>query len=237
MPILGSALVVRPKFDLATDYGNYYMGLAVAQARMQVRDLSGPDATKLNIDAALNEVDPILCYWLGHGNVDTYTVQNQEVYMQVCSGDEKLSGRNVILLSCSCGVYLGPDMASKGALAVHAWVVDFTWVADGPPPDPKAQGFFEAVNELWFAHNEGQLPTVAHTRSLAVWDRWIDYWVVSDDPYASLVVQHLVHNRDGMRLFGVGDTPSTPPTTEIALPIWEMPLIAGQGLLLFALIL
>jgi len=237
MPILGSALVVRPKFDTATDYGNYYMGLAVAQARMQVRDLSGPDATKLNIDAALNEVDPILCYWLGHGNVDTYTVQNQEVYMQTCHGDEKLSGRNLILLSCSCGVNLGPDMVNKGALAVHAWAVDFTWVADGPPPDPKSQGFFEAVNELWFAHNEGELPTMAHTRSLAVWDNWIDYWVTSSDPYASLVVQHLVHDRDGMRLFGAGDTPSIPPGEVIGLPMWQMPLIAGEGLLLFALIL
>jgi len=241
MPLLGNAQVARPLFDTATEYGNYYMGLAINYMRskgMQVRDLSGPDASKLNIDAALDEEDPIFCYWLGHGNANVYTCQNQEVYMQTCTHNERLIGRNLLLLSCSCGITLGPDTANKGALAVHCWAVDFTWVAQDPPEvDVYAQGFFEAVNEIAFAHAEGQLPSVAHQRSLNVWNWWVDYWFASDDPNASQVVQHLINDRDGMRLFGVGDSPSNPPGVEIGLPLWEMPLITGQGILLFTLIL
>jgi hypothetical protein len=217
------------------------MGLAINYMRsrgMYVRDLNGPDATKLNIDAALDEEDPIFCYWLGHGNSYTYTCQNQEVYMQTCNHNERLIGRNLLLLSCSCGIELGPDTASKGALAVHCWAVDFTWVAEGPPEtDVYAQGFFEAVNEIAKAHAEGQLPNVAHERSLAIWNWWIDYWFASEDPNASLVVQHMIDDRDGMRLFGIGDSPSNPPVTEIGIPMWEIPLITGQGILLFTLIL
>ena len=92
MPSLGVATVARPKFDVATDYGHYYMGLAIDYMRsrgMQVRDLDGPDATKLNIDASLDEDDPIFCYWLGHGNADTYTCQNQEIYMRTCHHNER----------------------------------------------------------------------------------------------------------------------------------------------------
>lgn len=240
MPEQGVALIARPRFDKATEYGHYYMGLAAdyLRTRMRVRDLSAAYATKLNINAALDEEDPLFCYWLGHGNADTYTCQNQEVYMQTCSGDERLIGRNVLLLSCSCGIRLGPDMANKGALAVHCWAVDFTWVAVGDPAsDHYARGFFEAVNEIAYAHAEGQLPMVAHNRSMAVWEKWIDYWSASTDEYASMVVQYMVNDRDGMRLFGVGDTPSTPPGGVEGVTELEMPLVVGQALVLLSIVI
>jgi len=239
MPTPGVALVVRPKFDKATDYGNYYMGVAadVMKRRMRVRDLSGPDATKANIDAALDAEDPIFCYWLGHGNADTFTVQNQEVYMQTCRGNERLIGRNVLLLSCSVGIRLGPDTANKGAVAVHCWAVDFTWVASDPPATDKyARGFFEAVNEIAYAHAEGQLPMVAHNRSMAVWEKWIDFRVASTDEYASMVVQNMVNDRDGQRLFGVGTTPSTPPGDMMTSEM-ELPIAVGNGLLMLAILI
>lgn len=238
MPTPGVALIVRPQFDRATDYGHYYMGLAadVLRTRMRVIDLSGSKATKPNVDASLDEDDPIFCYWLGHGNADTFTVQNQEVYMRTCQGNERLIGRNVLLLSCSVGIRLGPDTANKGALAVHCWAVDFTWIASEEPAiDKYAPGFFEAVNEIAFSHAEGQLPMVAHNRSIAVWNKWIDIWAASTDEYASMVVQHMVHNRDGQRLFGVGDTPSTPPEEMVSIDI-SVPLLLSNILLLFSFI-
>jgi len=233
MPVPGVALFVRPLFDEATKYGNYYMGIAAeyAKSRMTIGDLSGPDATKLNIDAALEHYNPILCYWLGHGNDDVYTCQNQEVYMQTCFGNEKLKDRNLILLSCSCGVRLGPDTANKGAKAVHCWAVDFIWAATGDPPDEYSKGFFEAVNEILYAHIEGKLPQEAHDRSIAVWNKWIDYWSQSSDEYASLVVQYMVNDRDGQRLYGVGDVPSVPTPGIQIFPRIELPIIFGETLL------
>ncbi len=244
MPTPGVALIIRPKFDTATDYGHYYMGLAAEamRARMRVADLAGAQATVMNADAILEEEDPIFCYFLGHGNADTFTLQNQAVWMRTCTGNEKLIGRNVLFLSCSVGIRLGPDTANKGALAVHCYDVDWTWIASGPPDtDIYAPGFFEAVNEIAIAHSEGALPSVAHARSLAVWNKWIDFWASSTDPYASMVIQHMVNDRDGQRLFGQGGQPSTPPGGGPGdgqmISEMDVPLAIGNGLLLLAILI
>lgn len=240
MPRTGVALFVRPNFDPATEFGYYYMGLSAVYAsrRMFVRCLGDGDATRANIEAALDMDDPIFCYMLGHGNADTYTAQNQEVVMRTCSGDEALIGRVVLLLSCSTGRRLAPDAAQKGALAVFAWDVDFTWVADGPPPNPKAQGFFEAVNAISNALADGGTARDAMDLSLAAWSRWIDHWVGSDDPYAPLVVQHMLHNRDGQRLFGDVSArvtvPGVPP--EAARVPLQIPILAGHAITMLGLI-
>jgi len=233
MPIPGVALVARPLFDEATKYGNYYMGVAIKNSKnmTSIIDLSGPDATKNNMQTALANYDPILCFFLGHGNADVYTCQNQELFMQTCFGNEVIKNRNLILLSCSCGIRLGSDTANKGALAVHCWAVDFIWVAVGDPPDEYSQGYFEAVLELWYAHDEGNLPKKADERSIAVWNKWIDYWIQSDDEYASLVVQHMINDRDGQRLYGVGDVPSVPTPGIQIFPRIELPIIFGETLL------
>jgi hypothetical protein len=238
MPQQGVALIARPEFDTATKYGNYYMGVAANYAKNKIilGDLSGPDATKNNINTALSEFDPILCFFLGHGNSDVYTCQNQELYMQTCFGNEVMQNRNLILLSCSCGIRLGPDTANKGAKAVHCWAVDFIWVASGDPPDDYSKGYFEAVNEIWYAHVDGYLPKEAHDRSIAIWNKWIDYWIQSDDEYASLIVQHMINDRDGQRLYGVGDVPSVPvPGVELLSRI-ELPMILGETLLFLSMI-
>jgi len=219
MPRPGVALVLRPLFDKATEYGHYYMGIAAAYAsrRMFVRSLGAADATRENFEASLESDDPIYCYLLGHGNPDTYTAQNQEVVMRTCSGNESLIGRVVLLLSCSCGVRIAPDAVNKGALAIFGWAVDFTWVAMADPEvDQYAKGFFEAVNAISNALVDGRTTREAMDASLTTWNRWIDRWSLSDDPYAPMVIQYMVNDRDGQRLFG---DENIRITTEIAPPI------------------
>jgi len=237
--------VLRPLFDRATEYGHYYMGKAAeyASRRMFVRNLGAGDATRDNFEASLVSDDPIFCYLLGHGNADTYSAQNQEIVMRTCNGNESLIGRIVLLLSCSCGIRLGPDTVNKGALTVFCWAVDFTWVAtEDPPFDNYARGFFEAVNAISNALVEGRITGEAMSRSMSTWERWIDYWLASDDPYASMVVQHMIHDRDGQRLFGDETVsvvaPGAPPEiiTPEGIPL-PLPLLTGQTLLLFSLLL
>lgn len=228
MPREGVGLFVRPNFDSATSYGFYYIGLAEAYAasrNMLAYDLASGNANKANIFAALEGEDPIFCYFNGHGNADTYTAQNAEVVMITCSGDERLIGRVILLLSCSCGVRIAPSAVSKGAIAVYAWTVDFTWVAVGGPPDEMSRGFFESVNAVSNALAEGKTTQEAMNLSMASWNLWIDYWMGHDDPYASQVVQWLIHDRDGQTLFGdttariTTPTPPPPPTDRIPIPI------------------
>jgi len=205
MPREGVGLFVRPNFDVATSYGFYYIGLAeeyAASRNMLAFDLPSSNATKANIFAALEVEDPIFCYFNGHGNADTFTAQNLEVVMRTCNGDEALIGRVVLLLSCSCGIRIAPSAVSKGAVAVYAWTVDFTWVAVGGPPDEMARGFFESVNVISNALAEGKTTQEAMNLSTASWNQWIDYWMGSDDPYASQIVQWLIHDRDGQQLYG-----------------------------------
>ena len=232
---------MRPSFDKATSYGHYYMGIAAAYAssRMFVRDIGGEGATKSNFDAALDEDDPVFCYLLGHGNADTYTAQNAEIVMRTCNGDERLIGRVTLLLSCSCGIRLAPSAVSKGATAVFAWAVDFTWVALADPAvDQYARGFFEAVNAISNALAYGRTTQEAMDLSIETWERWIDFWAGSEDPYASLVIQHMAHDRDGQRLFG---DPSArvatlaPIPSALGVPI-SLPFLTGHTLVMLALI-
>jgi len=240
MPRPGVALFLRPNFDMATSYGHYFMGVAAryASARMFVRDLGGVAATKANFDLSLYSDDPEFCYLLGHGNQDTYSAQNQEIVMRTCNGDERLIGRVTLLLSCSCGVSLAPSAVQKGALAVFAWAVDFTWVAvTDPDVDNYARGFFEAVNVISNALADGRTAGRAMDLSMATWERWIDFWVASEDPYASLIVQHMLHDKDGQRLFG---DPSARLTVLAAPDVagipFSMPMLTGHTIFMLSLI-
>lgn len=233
MPRTNVALFARPNFDRATSYGNYFMGLAAGYAsrNMRVIDLDTSGATKSKIFAALQEEDPIFCYFNGHGNADTYSAQNKEVVMVTCNGDESLIGRVVLLLSCSCGIRLCPSAVSKGATAVYGWVVDFTWIAtEDPASDTYATGFFESVNAISNALADGKTTQEAMNLSLASWNQWIDYWTRSVDPYASQVIQWLIHDRDGQKLFGSPSarvsTPAPPIPDVGAIPV-PLPFMAG----------
>ena len=205
-----------------------------ASLNMRVIDLDASGATKSNIFTALEIEDPIFCYWNGHGNADTFSAQNKEVVMVTCNGDESLIGRVVLLLSCSCGIRLAPSAVSKGATTVFAWVVDFTWIAtEDAATDPYARGYFEAVNAISNALVEGKTTGEAMNLSLASWNKWIDYWTSSVDPYASMVIQYMIHDRDGQKLFGstsariTAPMPPIPVLGKIPLPL---PLITGYSL-------
>ena len=236
MPIPGVALFARPNFDGATSYAHYYLDLAAqyASRNMRVIDLDRSGATKANIFKALEEEDPIFCYWNGHGNADTFSAQNKEVVMVTCHGDESLIGRVLLLLSCSCGIRLAPSAVNKGATTVFGWTVDFTWVAvEDAATDPYAQGYFEAVNAISNALVDGKTTGEAMNLSLAAWNQWIDYWTSSVDPYASMVIQYMIHDRDGQKLFGSTSArisapmPPMPAVGKIPLPL---PVIMGYSL-------
>jgi len=238
MPIPGVALFVRPNFDGATSYAHYYMDLAAqyASRNMRVIDLDTNGATKVNIFEALEKEDPIFGYWNGHGNADTFSAQNKEIVMVTCHGDEALIGRVLLLLSCSCGIRLAPSAVSKGATTVFGWVVDFTWIAvENPATDPYAAGYFESVNAISNALVEGKTTGEAMNLSLASWNQSIDYWTRSVDPYASMVIQWMIHDRDGQKLFGspsatIVEPEPIPPTPEIGVIPISIPVITGYVL-------
>ncbi|GAH84451.1 unnamed protein product, partial [marine sediment metagenome] len=107
-----------------------------------------------------------------------------------------------------------------------------TWIATGDiATDPYAAGYFESVNAISNALAEGKTTQEAMDLSLASWNGWIDYWMGSDDPYASQVVQWLIHDRDGQQLYGDPNAKITTPSPPIppGIPV-PLPFLTGLNM-------
>lgn len=67
----------------------------------------------------------------GHGDVDVFTGQNEAIILEVGRYDPReVEGKVIKLISCQCGVELGPDMVRNGAASVAAYTDDYLWVMD-----------------------------------------------------------------------------------------------------------
>ncbi len=67
----------------------------------------------------------------GHGDVDVFTGQNEAVILEVGQySPREVRGKVIKLLSCQCGVILGPNLVKNGAACVLAYVDDYVWVCD-----------------------------------------------------------------------------------------------------------
>lgn len=68
---------------------------------------------------------------MGHGDVDTFTGQNENLILKVGEYDpSEIKGKVVKLLSCQTGVTLGPDLISNGARSYLGYTDDYLWVCD-----------------------------------------------------------------------------------------------------------
>lgn len=68
---------------------------------------------------------------MGHGTEDVFTGQNEDVILEVGKYDPReIKGKVIKLLSCQCGVALGPDLIKNGASSFQGYTDDFVWVMD-----------------------------------------------------------------------------------------------------------
>jgi len=68
---------------------------------------------------------------VGHGDKTVFTGQNEAVILEVGKyNSREVRGKVIKLLSCQCGVALGPDLIKNGALSVQAYNDDYVWVMD-----------------------------------------------------------------------------------------------------------
>jgi len=155
------------------------------------------------------------------GNSDIFTGQNLEHIFWTCNNKE-LRGRVVYLLSCITGAKLGPDMVNnKGAAAFIGYKEVFSWLQEefqDPLKDPYGKAFFEPVLEIIYRLADGYTTREAYNASMAKWNSWIDYWTKSDDPYAPMILQLLIHDRDVQILLGSEEARVTRTVPEI--PWW-----------------
>jgi len=68
---------------------------------------------------------------VGHGDASSFSGQNEAIILEIGKYDPREVESKVIrLLSCQCGIGLGPDLVKNGALSVLAYVDDYIWVCD-----------------------------------------------------------------------------------------------------------
>ncbi|GAI80472.1 unnamed protein product, partial [marine sediment metagenome] len=68
---------------------------------------------------------------VGHGGEDVFTGQNEAIILEVGKYDPReVRGKVIKLLSCQCGVELGPDLVANGAACAMCYKEDYVWIMD-----------------------------------------------------------------------------------------------------------
>lgn len=181
VPLANTFLFVEPD-DNYLDYGSTVLASLVAANRnpaQTIIEIKGKDATVANVKAQLASVSPMVFVGIGHGNYTTYTVQAEEVFLQVNNANVPLmSGKVVHLNSCQTGAQLGPAIMEAGALSYVGSNESFWfYVGDAPNATRATQSPFLAEYEFDVALLKGKTVGEARTDQLAKFESELTYWV------------------------------------------------------------
>ena len=198
----------------------------------EIIELQDGDAMPNPINAAIDEIDPLLVYGMGHGNTTTYTVECTTVYMRVCDENtQRMSGRVVHLNSCKTAFSLGPDLINKGVLTYYGSRESF-WLYIGTPPcsDRASRSVFLSEYQVEASLLAGRTTGQARDDQLARYGVEIEYWTTGPGrvhPHAAIIVRILRIDRDVSVMLGLEDVVVCVPT--VPLTYWLGTLTAGMA--------
>ena len=122
------AVLAAPDFDLPTRSASGFL-LRYIMPRLEPVQLFSFLVRRTPFRLTAPQSDVII--GCGHGDVDAFTGQNEAMILEVGKYDPiEVKGKVIKLLSCQCGVALGPDLVRNGAKSVQAYVDDFLWIMD-----------------------------------------------------------------------------------------------------------
>ena len=250
MPNPNVVLIVRPNFDIATNYGFYNFGELVYEARelgYEVIDISDETAVYETMDEAIIAHDPKYVFIVTHGCPNLLVGDNFNGLAWIPPGCESfprndrtidnLKGRQVYFLACDAGRGLIPAISSVGGEMAIGFDDIWGWIAEPPDYDPStdvyATSFFKAGNVIPLTLLGGGTPQEAYSNYVAECDRWISYWRDSDLPLASFCEAWFIKNREsivvyenGMRLTAGSDGGGISPILLAVLALIGLSLFA-----------
>ena len=181
---------------------------------LDVVDLEGDLASRVDLWLALDGKDPAFFTGVGHGSPTQFAGQydalgRPDIMLDLGNADW-MAGRVVYLLSCLTAKELGPKIIEEGAISYVGYVADFYWVVmnpNRPGGDPYARGFGSATAAVVLTLLRGGDVGQAYNRSIETFDKYIEYWRNSEDPYAREVIKWLIWDRDAT--IALGDLQAT----------------------------
>lgn len=129
MAMSKSFLVTRPKYEILTNLLFYWTEAVIDEAKQRghsVLDLVGAKANRKTFHSYVKKNSPLLIFFNGHGSERAITGHNDEVLVEVDSGDELLKDSVVYARSCHAAKALGPSAVAKGAKAFIGYKREFT---------------------------------------------------------------------------------------------------------------
>ena len=190
---------------------NGYFGLGhvvdyAADKSFNIEDLKSEQADNPYIDDTVNSFNPFMIYGFGHGNVNVYTANSETPVWVVGENLTHLSGRIIYLLSCLTANQLGPYFIDQGALSYGGFLISWTWMSNDTGGDPYvdeyAECFYRSVNKFFETLLDGNTMAQAMQSSIDEYNYWIDWWENSGHSSASNVIKWLIHDRDGLIIYG-----------------------------------
>jgi len=206
-------------FDLPTRSASGFMLRHIAP-RVEPIQLLGVLVRRLPFRLSAPQSDIII--GVGHGSEDTFTGQNEAVILEVGQySPREVRSKVIKLLSCQCGVILGPNLVANGAASVLAYVDDYVWVMDAdlamrPWADEMAATSLMPVVDGLNALLDGKTARAALNIELEGYSRNAE---VEED---ELVKACLEFNRDNAILIGDGGA-SIRARPSLALPFRLIP--------------
>ena len=213
-------MIVLPDFDLPTRSASGFLIRHIVPRTLPPQ-LYGPLASK-RLFSTLSFGDIIV--GTGHGDEEAFTGQKEVVLLKVGEYDPKdIRGKVIKLLSCQCGLALGPDLVRKGATAFMGYRDDYVWVMDAdylfmPWADPVAALSLMPVVNCINAILDGRRVREAFDLELA------GYSENAEEEEDELIASCLEFNRDNAVL--IGDPNATiRRRPQIRFPIPPPPLL------------
>lgn len=127
---MSEILVVRPKFDSATEYSFNWCEAVInllVEYKRSIIDLGEDKATRQNYEAVVEDVDWVIFY--DHGTADGLVQQGGEGYVVDSKNVKTLKGKIIYTMACEWGSKGGIEAFKAGARVVWAYNQVFGFTA------------------------------------------------------------------------------------------------------------
>ena len=207
------------------------------QSGQTITELVGSDANPERIKQEIATLKPALVLGVGHGSINTFTVECTTPFLHAQSPSELelMNERIVSLLSCLTAQVLGPALIDAGATAYTGYKQEFWFYTGDEPGTTRAvQSPFTAEFQFAISLLQGKTTGQAREDQLNKYDEEITYWTTGDGrnhAVAPELANILQMNKDNSVFLGEPSVkPSSGQTGALGIQV-PAPLTMGFALL------